>query len=220
MSIVTLKKKTLAKYNNMSVDQNGFSLNGTRRSSGYVGQDTLGRSLIRSLAGKNGALKGYGGGCGEYPTTYIKTSPEMIGLNDSTVVKSSSVNNTGHIMSKYRWARRPEPFATWKPGSYPRSGDQSAYISHLAKKTIAESCHDASGNTTPIKCCNFPENSRMFSRNKVQPITKPASFLSAVSSSEHIQTSAKRCAKHDVFFIQKNTRNTAFACGLKNKIIA
>ena len=38
MSLVTLKKKTAAKYHNMSVNQPSFSLNGTHRSQGYIGQ--------------------------------------------------------------------------------------------------------------------------------------------------------------------------------------
>jgi hypothetical protein len=38
MSLATLKRKTAAKYNNMSVGHANFSLNGTHRSQGYVGQ--------------------------------------------------------------------------------------------------------------------------------------------------------------------------------------
>ena len=39
MSLATLKKKTAAKYNNSSVGQRNFSLNGTHRSQGFIGQD-------------------------------------------------------------------------------------------------------------------------------------------------------------------------------------
>ena len=45
MSIVTLKKKTQSQYNNVSVGHRQFSLNGTHRSPGWVGQTTLSRSL-------------------------------------------------------------------------------------------------------------------------------------------------------------------------------
>ena len=39
MSIVALKRKTDAKYKNVSANQiNGFSLNGTKRLQGYIGQ--------------------------------------------------------------------------------------------------------------------------------------------------------------------------------------
>lgn len=222
MSIVTLKRKTQVKYNNMSVGQQGFSLNGTRRSAGYVGQDTLGRSLIRSLSDKNGVLKGHGGCCGEYHIGTPITSPEMIGLNDPEVVKASSLGNNGLIMSKYRWIRRPKPFTTWKPDDYLHNGHQSAYINHLRRKTILESCHDTSGNTVQPKCCNdlttnyLFSTKKLFSRKQIPIITKPASFLSAASQSEHIQTMAKKCVDNDVFYIPKNTKNTSFACGKRD----
>ena len=54
MSEATLKRKTAVKYRNMSVgneskNNKGFSLNGTTRNQGYVGQDTLGRSLPKTI---------------------------------------------------------------------------------------------------------------------------------------------------------------------------
>ena len=63
MSIATLKRKTQTKYNNMSVNTGtGFSLNGTRRNQGYIGQTSLSRSLVRTL--RNGtAVRGHGGCC-------------------------------------------------------------------------------------------------------------------------------------------------------------
>ena len=66
MSIVALKKKTAAKYNNMSVNtKEGFSLNGTRRLQGYVGQTSLSRSLPRTLM-RGTTIRGHGGCCGTY----------------------------------------------------------------------------------------------------------------------------------------------------------
>ena len=65
MSIVTLKKKTQTKYNNMSVGLQQFSLNGTHRNQGYVGQTMLSRSLPRTLA-KGNTLKGHGGTNGHF----------------------------------------------------------------------------------------------------------------------------------------------------------
>jgi len=50
MSIATLKRKTQTQYNNMSVgSKTGFSLNGTHRSQGYIGQTSLSRSLPKTL---------------------------------------------------------------------------------------------------------------------------------------------------------------------------
>lgn len=218
MSIATLKRKTQTQYNNMSVGQRGFSLNGALRSSGYVGQDTLGRSLVRSLAGKNGELKGHGGCCGKYNVSQIKTSPEMSCLNDPTVVKSSSLNNTGLLMTKYRWIRRPNPYAPWKPSDYLNSGNQSTYIDNLARTTIAESCHDVSGNTTPVTCCTLP-GSRSFSINwkKKNPITKPDSFFSGgMDQSEYIRKLDKKCGQNDLLYNRmprKQNKSVPFACG-------
>jgi hypothetical protein len=45
MSITTLKRKTSAKYNNSSVGQKQFSINGTTKNQGWVGQTSLSRSF-------------------------------------------------------------------------------------------------------------------------------------------------------------------------------
>ena len=65
MSIATLKRKTQTKYNNMSVGQSGFSINGTHRNQGYVGQTSLSRSLPRTLMRGN-TVRGHGGCCGTF----------------------------------------------------------------------------------------------------------------------------------------------------------
>jgi len=46
MSLATLKRKTAAKYNNSSVGHANFSLNGTHRSQGYVGQNLRSESCM------------------------------------------------------------------------------------------------------------------------------------------------------------------------------
>ena len=73
MSLVTLKKKTSAKYNNVSVNTGVFSLNGTRRIQGYVGQSLFGRHMDPCAC-----------------------------TNDSTVVKKSSINTRGQIRTKHK----------------------------------------------------------------------------------------------------------------------
>ncbi len=99
MSIATLKRKTQAKYNNMSVGQSQFSLNGTHRSQGYVGQTMLSRHFPKTLM-KGNVIRGHGGCCGTYPIKPIVQS----GVNyqeDSRVVKSSVINTAGMIETKY-----------------------------------------------------------------------------------------------------------------------
>ena len=211
MSIATLKRKTESQYNNMSVGQPIFSLNGTRRSSGYVGQDTLGRCLVRSLS-RNGALKGHGGCCGAYPISQIKNTPEMANLNNNTVIKSSSLTNSGLISTKYRWTRRPEPITTWKPDNNSNINQQSFYIDNLARKAILDgSCHIAdaqmTGNCNP---CNKGWNYNYPPQPK--PISKPESYTGALNASDHIRSINKKCGALDVFYVKKNTKNSPFGC--------
>ena len=123
MSEATLKKKTRTQYRNMSVGSKngGFSLNGTRRSQGYVGQTMLGRHFPRTPMRGNEARGS--GGCGGkyYRGTIIQSGvPFPSGVtgnsanNNPKVVKPSVINNNGLIMTKYRWIRRPQPYSTFK----------------------------------------------------------------------------------------------------------
>jgi len=209
MSIVTLKRKIQAQYNNSSVGTHGFSLNGTRRSAGYVGQDTLGRSLIRSLS-KNGALRGHGSYCGKYPTYEVKTSPEMACLNDSAVVKTSSLNTNGLLMSKYRWIRRPQPYSSTKPNSYLSLNSQSSYINNLAKKTISEDCHTV-GSIVPKTCdCSMTNYNNVINSGKYPHIVKSDKYTGALTGEDHIRSLNRDCTTNDDFKIQNNMRGTPF----------
>lgn len=212
MSIVTLKRKTQAQYNNSSVGQPQFSLNGTRRSAGYVGQDTLGRSLIRSLS-RGGALKGHGGCCGDYPTPQIKTTPEMSGLNNPAVVKSSSLNNTGLLMTKYRWVRRPQPYTAVKPDNNLNNNVQSAYIDRLARKAIVDgsNCHVV--KTDCPKQCVLSKTTNYNRPIVTLPIIKSESFLGAINESDYIRSINKKCAELDEIKHLNPNRSVPFGCG-------
>jgi len=221
MSIATLKRKTNAQYNNSSVGQPQFSLNGTRRSAGYVGQDMLGRSLIRSLS-RNGALKGHGGCCGKYPTPEIKTSPEMSGLNDPAVLKPLSLTTSGLFMTRHRWVRRPQPFSSTKSDDHSNLNNQSSYIDNLARKTIADGsgchiigtdCSSGSGSKCFITNHNYNAN---INSNKNPNTVKPDEFVGAMSGSDYIRRLDKKCIKDDVFTVRKNTQGVPFACGNLN----
>ena len=110
MSIVTLKKKTQAKYNNASVGQAQFSINGVHRLQGYIGQTSLSRCLPKTLKFA---------GVGVLPQDIWTTE-------DSQTVKSSVLSNQGRIQTHYQWVRRPQPFSSWKPDSS-QSTTASAY---------------------------------------------------------------------------------------------
>lgn len=94
MSIATLKRKSQTKYNNMSVNsQMGFSLNGTTRNQGYIGQTSLSRSITRTLM-KGDTIKGHGGCCGTYLIDSV-VKPCVTSLNDNTIIKKSVLNSSG-----------------------------------------------------------------------------------------------------------------------------
>ena len=131
MSIVTMKKKTATKYNNMSVNVPQFSLNGGRRSQGWVGQTTLSRSLPNTPM-KGNIPKGHGGCCGTYPIGTIVQSA-VTSTNDPQVIKPSSLDTSGMLMTKYRWIRRPAPYTSVKPSSYNNLQAQSDYIRRKTK---------------------------------------------------------------------------------------
>jgi len=145
MSIATLKKKTQAKYNNSSVGQRQFSLNGTHRSQGYVGQTSLSRSLPRTLM--NGpTIRGHGGCCGTYPIKHIVQS-SVISQEDSRVVKSSVINTRGYLETEYmcvpgmsqRWLRmpcKPSKMNIVKPDNNTNNNTQHDYITRVAKQTL------------------------------------------------------------------------------------
>lgn len=176
MSIATLKKKTSARYNHSHISSNngailngtrsqgslltgaGFSLNGTHRSQGYVGQDTLGRSLPKTPM-KGNVIKGYGGNNGRYPIQPIVQSA-VTSLNNINVVKPSVLNTNGMIMTQYRWIRRPGPFSVVKPDATLNQNTQQDYIERLTKNTI-NSANDSVCQKyvyTPGNCKNILNN--------------------------------------------------------------
>jgi hypothetical protein len=109
MSIATLKKKTMHKYNNSSVGHTQFSLNGSHRSQGFVGQTSLSRSIIKTPM-KGNIVKGHGGKKGTYQQNVLFSS-----LNDPPQIKSSLLSSNGMIKQKYKWKKRPLPFSIFKP---------------------------------------------------------------------------------------------------------
>src|SRR6056300_493379 len=98
MSIVALKRKTAAKYNNVSVGVPQFSINGGFRNQGWVGQTSLSRSLIKTPY-RGATPRGYGGCCGTYNVSIVK--PLEPCTNNSEVIKPSVVSTDGMLDMKY-----------------------------------------------------------------------------------------------------------------------
>ena len=190
MSIATLKRKTQTQYNNMSVGEKQFSLNGTHRNQGFVGQTSLSRSLPRSLM-KGDTLRGHGGCCGTYLIKPIVQSAVKT-TEDSSIVKSSVMNTQGMIDTKYRWIRRPQPFSSVKPDNNSNTNSHEQYIEKLAKRTINESLEECDRSRTS-KCCNKPRAGK----TKVLTFTKPLSSYVPISSGEYTRNIILPCEQND-----------------------
>lgn len=94
MSLVTLKRKTAAKYNNMSVGHANFSLNGTHRSQGYVGQN-LKTEPCMLCTNDNTVIKRSVGGS----SNHIQAKHAQGTRNSINTVKADSnhIQNSQHI---------------------------------------------------------------------------------------------------------------------------
>jgi hypothetical protein len=196
MSIATLKRKTQAQYNNNSVNVKNFSINGTLRSQGYVGQTSLSRSLSRTLM--NGPTpRGYGGCCGNYPMHSIVQSA-VTSLNDPNIIKSSVINTNGmidekincitNIDKKYFISCGPtnNTYNSVKPDNNQHLNYQGAYITNLAKQTIQQNnlpCNTHVNNPESKSC----SSNISFVRGKSYiNHTKPVSNYVPISQGEYL----------------------------------
>jgi len=168
MSIATLYKKTQTRYNNMSVNsQHGFSLNGTRRSQGYVGQTSLSRSINRTLF-RGGAARGFGGCCGTFPENILSSS-DVTSLNDSAIVKPSVINTLGMIEERYQYLLNHQRV---KPDANQHFNTQHQHTTSLGKKTIlcADKLQATDKQLNANKCCYIYNT---IFKKKINTYTKP-----------------------------------------------
>ena len=208
MSIVALKRKTEAKYNNMSVGQkNGFSINGTHRNQGYIGQTSLSRSLPKTPM-KNGTAKGHGGCCGTYYIGNIIQSA-VTSTEDSTVVKKSSVNTSGMLSSRNRWLRRSYPYTVVKPDNNNNLNSQADYITRLQKSTVkdADACYvTKTVDSYRGKCDNLSGLTTQCT------YTKPESEYVAMSQGDYLYKLHNKCADLDIVYVANNNKNNPVGC--------
>ena len=211
MSIVTLKKKTQTKYNNMSVGVKQFSLNGTHRNQGYVGQTMLSRSLPRTLA-KGNTVRGYGGTNGHF-IQYPSILSAVTSTEDSTVVKESTLSYDGMMAIQNRWIRRPQPYTTVKQDTNQNLNTQQDYINYIQNKTISD-CNNTTLCGKNDKICSNVCNSDVplsFKRTSIFKYTKPESSFVARSQSEHLLNLTKKCVDRDYKHPSANQK-TPFTC--------
>jgi hypothetical protein len=226
MSLATLKKKTGAKYNNASVNRNGFSINGTHRSQGWVGQDSIGRHSIRTP--HVGAVpRGNGGCCGTYYMQNILPS-ELIGTLNRPTVKSSVGNTAGMLRTKYAWVHRPQPYTSVKladdqyiQSTYIRS-KSAELVAKIDTCTAVKPCIDYANRP----CGNLEKHQRARGymnvgptvttpHRQVYPITKNISMganrVYASTQGEYLSKLMGKCPQPVVK--QRPTNGMMFTCG-------
>lgn len=199
MSLATLKKKTQSKYQNSSVGVKQFSINGTHRNQGYVGQTSLSRSLPRTLAG--GAFnKGHGGCCGKYTDLDTPVISAVKSTEDSSVVKPAVLSTKGMLARRLRCCE-----ATVKPDNSTSLNTQSSYLEYLKNKCkkIETSVKQPDPNN---KCetCNYVKSDK--------------NIHEAITQSEHLQNmkgEVVNCVSMAPEFHRKNNSCTTGrgACG-------
>lgn len=210
MSIVALKKKTAAKYNNMSVNVPQFSINGGFRNQGWVGQTSISRSLIKTPH-RGATPRGHGGCCGTYNMSIVK--PLEPCTNNNEVVKSSVVSTDGMLDMKYRWIRRPAPYSSVKPDVNHNLNQQGEYINRIKKKTL---------NVTTRQCPSIPKQScnlscdlfktRITMKSGIDNFTKT---VGPIDQSDYVKNTNDQCIMIDEQFQKElNTKpsSTPFGC--------
>jgi hypothetical protein len=214
MSLVVLKRKTSTLYKNMSTGQSQFSINGTQRNLGYIGQSLTSRRFIYTPM-KGSVERGHGGCCGKYPLINIRPS-NMMCLNDNSVVKPSSMNTRGMIQTKYKWVRRPYPYSSTKP-VYSVGNTAGLYIEIKSRKRLQEEadCGDENAVSSEISCeRKIYEGGLVCARQAEKTITKPASFYTSISQGEYLRKLNKACAglDNEKLVIIHGVGKTPFGC--------
>lgn len=196
MSLVVLKRKTATLYRNMSVGESQFSLNGTRRNMGYIGQSLTSRRFIYTPM-KGGVERGHGGICGKYPIVNIRPS-NMLCLNDNSVVKPSSINTRGLISTKYRWVRRPYPYSSTKP-VYSVGNSMGIYIERKSRKALQTEVDCGGENIVEETPCVVKkyEGGLVCGGRTAETTTKPASYYTSITQGEYLRKLNKACAGLD-----------------------
>jgi hypothetical protein len=159
MSIVALKRKTIAKVNISGsgkiqnwmvqgpfgssgptvVRSTGFSINGGHRNQGYIGQTSLSRSITRTPF-RGAHPMGTGGCCSTYKDDVLFNCGRC--LNNADYIKPSVLTTKGMLAKKLKWRNGTTKTERGTPAQHPTKptghyGEhtQGEYIA--AKKTTA-----------------------------------------------------------------------------------
>lgn len=156
MSIVALKRNS--RRFKVPVSANGFSLNGTLRNIGSVGQTNLAKSVTRTPF-RGAAPMGHGSCCGSYPINIHNSGSCCV--NDPTIIKKSTKNTMGHIYESFKYPVCDNgnctqgSQSTWAKDLTAFNSSQGIYIQNVIAAAGAcvsnSNTNDASKN--PIKPC-------------------------------------------------------------------
>jgi len=206
MSIATLKKKSGAMNARLSANSPlGFSLNNTQRTTGYIGQTSLSKHYYGGMM-KGAVVKGHGGCCNTYkfanvPSPFIQTLTEPPSIHN---IKPSVKTNSGLLMTKYRWVKRPQPFSTTKK-FVDTSISQEMLTQYLKKKAInkANECNKVVQIETAVDAKGCP----------IKCFIKEQQYTHVMSSSEYIlKKLVFQCQELDTMQFTKNVLGVPFGC--------
>jgi hypothetical protein len=186
MSIATLKKKTASKYRNNSANLPHFSLNGTYRNQGYIGQTSLSRTNLQTPA-SGIEQQGHGGCCGKYEKCGLVTS-SIHSTENNHIIKPSVLSTSGMLAKRTLWVRRPEPFSSTKPSDSVNQSTSGNYIIFKRKSAIKNALDTACDHISPKLTC---------------PV-KAEIPLATKSQGEYILSLISECATLDISFVRYN----------------
>ena len=193
MSLATLKKKTQTKYNNMSIERPNFSINGTLRNQGYVGQDSIGRSFNKTIT-RNNVPHGYGGCCSKFDTSKMLKPSSIFSLNDGNVIKGT-VLSTNALFAKR--ANDKHDCIVVKADDGHNNGTQWEQMKKVKEKAIMQA-DDPDCNPhidKPESCQNIFGRSRyrIFKGEKCDYKKNVNEFKKGLSYSVYIDKLTKNC---------------------------
>jgi len=243
MSLATLKKKTQAKYNNASVSSHGFSLNGTTRSQGYIGQTSLSRSLPKTIL-KGTTPHGNGGCCSTFREVYIVQSGVDY-QNNSFVAKKSVLNTRGMLANrKHRYldGEKKSRVQIVKSDNNRNNNSQTDYLLIKKENTISEvdsslcdpndfksQCHNEDSRCvfqdTNYKECalpcftqlNRPKRYKFISSKNLYDTFSQTKDLTTMSQSDYLVNMRKQCFSEVLVNRRKTNSNmVSFPTGCSN----
>jgi|TARA_B110000967_G_C18901293_1_gene575427 hypothetical protein len=192
MSINTLKKKSESKYFNKVSSGTVFSLTGTKRLQGYVGQTNLSRSTKMTPYTRFGGPRGHGAKYGIYPIN-IHNSGKLATCNDDNTIKKPTSNTKGLISSKYKWNKRGYPYTVVQSDSNSSLFDTSSRYTH--DLAASNTCVGPTDITNVEKnCISGAGCSNYIGGRRVVRMMYSQQFASSVPQSMYILSKTKRCA--------------------------